>query len=175
MGRKKTTDGLESDKSRLREGRDFYRVGASRVKHGPSAELNPESVMENTVAKAVVDTAFRVHTALGPGMLESVYEVVLAHELREQGFEVERQVPIPIVYKDLTFQEGFRADLIVERAVIVELKSVDCLVPVHAKQLLTQLRLTKKRLGLLINFGAMHLKDNIRRLANGMDGPTPET
>ena len=174
MGRKKTTDGLESNKARLREGRDFYRVGVPRVKRAPSTEIGLESGLENLVAKAVVDTAFRVHTALRPGMLESVYEVVLAHELREQGFEVERQVPLPIIYKGLTFQEGFRADLIVDKAVIVELKSVDCLLPVHAKQLLTQLRLTKKRLGLLINFGAMHLKDNIRRLSNGMNGPVPE-
>ena len=128
---------------------------------------------ENEVARVVVDTAFQVHSALGPGLLETVYEVVLAHELRGVGFEVARQVPIPIVYKGMKFDEGFRADLIVAQKVIVELKSVDCLNPVHSKQLLTQLRFTKKRLGLLINFGAAHLKDDIRRVANGMDDPPP--
>ena len=129
---------------------------------------------ENEVAKSVVDAAFQVHTALGSGLLETVYEVILAHELRSMGFEVARQVPISIVYKGLKFEEGFRADLIVAESVILELKSVDCLNPVHAKQLLTQLRLTKKRLGLLINFGAAHLKNNIRRLANGLEEPSPE-
>ena len=129
---------------------------------------------ENEVAKSIVDAAFQVHIALGPGRLETVYEVVLAHELRSSGFEVVRQVPIPIIYKGLKFEEGFRADLIVAQSVIVELKSVDCLTAVHAKQLLTQLRLTNKRLGLLINFGAAHLKGNVRRLVNGLDEPPPE-
>ncbi|MBV9658124.1 MAG: GxxExxY protein [Verrucomicrobia bacterium] len=129
---------------------------------------------ENDVAKTIVDVAYHVHSALGPGLLETVYEVVLAHELRKRGLEVARQVPIPIVYDGLKFDEGFRADLVVGNLVIVELKSVDCLSAVHAKQLLTQLRLTKKRLGLLINFGAARLKDNIRRLANGLPKSPPE-
>lgn len=130
--------------------------------------------MENEIAKAVLDSAYAVHTALGPGLLESVYEVALAYELKDRGFEVRRQVPIPVVYRDIKFEEGFRADLEVERLVIVELKSIDCLNPVHAKQLLTQLRLANKRLGLLINFGSAHLKNNIRRLVNGLPEPPPE-
>ena len=123
---------------------------------------------ENEVAKVVVGAAMKVHRTLGPGLLESVYEVVLAHELEERGLEVERQVPIPIIYGRLKFDEGFRADLVVARLVIVELKSVDGLLLVHAKQLTTQLRLANKRLGLLINFSAVLLKDNIRRLVNGL-------
>lgn len=129
---------------------------------------------ENTVAKIVVDASYQVHSALGPGLLESVYEVVLAHELRKRGSEVVRQAPISITYDGLKFDEGFRADLVVQDLVIVELKSVDGLNAVHAKQLLTQLRLTKKRLSLLINFGAAHLKDNIRRLVNGLSESPPE-
>ncbi len=123
---------------------------------------------ENEAATVIVDAAMKVHKALGPGLLESVYEVVLAHELRKRGLEVARQVPIPIIYDGLRFDEGFRADLVVADLVIVELKSVDCLGAVHAKQLTTQLRLGNKRLGLLINFGAALLKENIRHLVNGL-------
>jgi GxxExxY protein len=121
---------------------------------------------ENEIAKIVVDAAFKVHTALGPGLLESVYEVVLARELEQRGLKVERQKPVPILYDNLKFDEGFRADLIVENSVIVELKSVETIVPVHKKQLLTYLRLTDKRLGLLINFGAALIKDGITRVVN---------
>ena len=92
---------------------------------------------ENEVAKAVVDSAFQVHTRLGPGLLESVYEVVLAYELKKRGLKVERQVPVPIVYEEIRFDEGFRADLIVEDKVVLELKSVETTAPVHKKQLLT--------------------------------------
>lgn len=123
---------------------------------------------ENHIAKAVLDAAFEVHTVLGPGLFESVYEVVLAHELRARGLSVERQVPIPIRYKELSFDEGFRADLLVADLVIVELKSVEALHPVHAKQVLTQLRLSGKRLGLLLNFGEVHLKNGVKRLVNGL-------
>lgn len=130
--------------------------------------------MENEIAKAVLDAAYLVHNALEPGLLESVYEVALAYELQERGYKVRRQVPIPIVYRGIKFEEGFRADLVVEGLVIIELKSLDCLSPVHAKQLLTQLRLADKRLGLLINFGSARLKDNIRRLVNGLPEPPPE-
>lgn len=123
---------------------------------------------ENHIAKAVLDAAFEVHTVLGPGLFESVYEVVLAHELRARGLSVERQVPIPIRYKELSFDEGFRADLLVADLVIVELKSVEALHPVHAKQVLTQLHLSGKRLGLLLNFGKVHLKNGVKRLVNGL-------
>ena len=130
---------------------------------------NPKTPLnENQLSKIILDAAFKVHTATGPGLLESVYEIILAHELRQQGLHVERQVPIPIRYDELTFDEGFRADLLVEGKVIVELKSVEQLIRVHSKQVLTQLRLSDRRLGLLINFGEVRLKDGIERIANGM-------
>lgn len=123
---------------------------------------------ENRIARAVLDAAFKIHTNLGPGMLESVYEAVLAYELAKLGFNVQRQVSVPIRYGELTFEEGFRLDLLVNERVIVELKSIESFAPVHPKQLLTQLRLSAKRLGLLINFGEVHLKDGIKRIANGI-------
>ncbi|MEY2528173.1 MAG: hypothetical protein QOJ05_263 [Verrucomicrobiota bacterium] len=122
---------------------------------------------ENEVAKAVLDAAFLVHTKLGSGLLESVYEVVLAHELRKVGLTVERQKAMPITYDGLLFEEGYRADLLVEKLVVVELKSVAALTAVHGKQVLTQLRLSGLKLGLLINFGEAHLKNGIKRIING--------
>jgi len=122
---------------------------------------------ENEVAKQVLDAAFAVHTKLGPGLLESVYEVVLAHELRKRGAAVERQKPIRIRYDGLIFDEGFRADLVIGSVVIVELKSVETLSAVHSKQLLTQLKLSGLKLGLLINFGEAYLKNGIKRVING--------
>lgn len=123
---------------------------------------------ENEIAKVVVDAAFKVHTSLGPGLLESVYETVLAVELRRRGLRVERQVSIAIEYEDLRFDDAFRADLIVEELVIVELKSIEAVRPVHGKQLLTDLRLSHRKLGLLINFGAPRMKDGITRVVNGL-------
>jgi len=123
---------------------------------------------ENDVAATIVDAALAVHIGIGPGLLETVYEVVLAHELRKRGLQVERQVPVPIVYDDLKFDEGFRADLVVEDIVIVELKSQEALLPVHSKQVLTQLRLSHRKLGLLINFGEALLKNGIKRIVNGL-------
>jgi GxxExxY protein len=114
-----------------------------------------------------------VHTKTGPGWLETVYEVILAHELRQRGLQVQRQVPIPIQYDELAFDEGFRADLLVEGKVIVELKSVEELLRVHSKQVLTQLRLSERRLGLLINFGQVHLKNGIERIVNGLPEEPP--
>lgn len=104
--------------------------------------------------------------SLGPGLLESAYLRVLEFELRQRGLSVEREVGVPIVYKQISFEEGFRADLIVDDTVIVELKSVEQLAPVHKKQLLTYLKLADKRLGLLINFGAPLIKDGIERIVN---------
>lgn len=124
---------------------------------------------ENEVAKAVVDACYRVHTGLGPGLLESVYEAVLAHELNKRGLSVQRQVAVPVVWEGMLLDEGFRADLIVEDSLIVEIKSVERSAPVHAKQLLTYLRLADKRLGLLVNFGERLIKDGIRRVANGLE------
>jgi len=123
---------------------------------------------ENEIAKIVVDVAFQIHKGLGPGLLESVYEIVLVHELKKRGLKVRRQVPVAIVYDGIKFDEGFRADLIVEEKVIVELKSVEKVVPVHKKQLLTYLRLADKRSGLLINFGSELIRDGISRVVNGL-------
>ena len=123
---------------------------------------------ENQLSKIILDAAFKVHTKTGPGLLESVYEVLLAHELRKQGIKVERQMPIPIRYDELVFEEGFRADLLVEDKVVVELKSVEKIARVHSKQVLTQLRLSDRKLGLLINFGEVHLRDGIERIVNGL-------
>jgi GxxExxY protein len=123
---------------------------------------------ENEIARVIVGAAFKIHTTLGPGLLESVYEAVLEYELQKRGLRVARQVPFPVVYEVVRLDEGFRADLIVEDKVIVELKSVEQVAPVHKKQLLTYLRLTDKRLGLLINFGAALIKDGISRVANNL-------
>ena len=123
---------------------------------------------ENEVAKQIVDAAYRIHTSLGPGLLESVYEVVLAFELENRGLRVVRQQAVPIVYQGTRIEIGFRADLIVEDKVIVEIKSVEHIAPVHKKQLLTHLRLADKRLGLLINFDVPLIKEGITRIANGM-------
>jgi GxxExxY protein len=123
---------------------------------------------ENEAAKQIVDAAYRIHTTLGPGLLESVYETVLAYELETRGLRIVRQQPIPIAYQGTRIEVGFRADLVVEDKVIVEIKSVEALAPIHKKQLLTHLRLAEKRLGLLINFNVMLIKDGITRIANGM-------
>lgn len=125
-------------------------------------------MIENEIATIVLESAFKVHSKLGPGLLESVYEAILAYELSRRGLEVQRQVSIPIRYGTLVFEEGCRADLVVAKRVIVELKSVEALAPVHLKQVLTQLRLGGYSLGLLINFGEVHLKDGIKRVVNGL-------
>jgi GxxExxY protein len=121
---------------------------------------------ENEIARAIVDAAYKVHSTLGPGLLESVYEAALAYELEQRGLAVAKQVPVPVAYGEVRLGEGFRADLIVEDKVIVELKAVEEVLPVHKKQLLTYLRLADKRLGLLINFGALLIKDGITRVVN---------
>jgi GxxExxY protein len=123
---------------------------------------------ENDISFAVRGAAFKVFNALGPGLLESVYEVALTYELRKMGHEVKNQVAVPMVYADLKLDVGFRLDLLVDELVIVELKSVEALLEVHHKQLLTYLRLTNKKLGLLISFNAQNLKDNIIRIVNNL-------
>lgn len=124
---------------------------------------------ENDVSAVVLDSAIAVHRALGPGLHESVYEVALAHVLRQRGLRVARQVPISITFEGITFDEGFRADLIVENLVLIELKSLERVAPVHKKVVLTYLRLSGLHLGLLINFGAPVLKDGFERLVNDLD------
>ena len=129
---------------------------------------------ENNIAKQILDAAFVVHTKLGPGLLESVYEIVLAYELKKRRVTAERQKPMPIVYDNIRFDEAFRSDLVVDGKVIAELKSTEALLPVQAKQLLTQLRLSGLKLGLLINFGEAHLKNGIKRVINGhLDADDP--
>jgi len=124
---------------------------------------------ENAVAKEIVDVAYRMHIALGPGLLESVYETVFASELQKRGLRITRQQPIPIVYEGTCFEIGFRADLVVEDKVIIEIKSIAEIAALHKKQLLTYLRLADKRLGLLINFNVAMIKDGITRIANGLE------
>ncbi len=122
----------------------------------------------NEIARIVVDSAIHVHKQLGPGLLESVYETVLKFVLEKRGLKVERQKTVPIVFEDLVIPEAFRADLVVEQLVVLELKSVEALAPVHAKQLMTYLRLLKYKLGFLLNFGAPVMKEGILRLVNGL-------
>lgn len=120
----------------------------------------------DVVSGHVLDVALRLHRDLGPGLLESVYEAVLAGRLVAMGYIVARQRPINIEFEGLRFEAAFRIDLLVDDRLVVEIKSVECLLPVHAKQLLTYLRLTKQPVGLLINFGAATLKEGVRRLVN---------
>ncbi|MBL0225471.1 MAG: GxxExxY protein [Geobacteraceae bacterium] len=123
---------------------------------------------ENQIATIVVDACFKVHTVLGPGLLESVYETALSYELQQRGLLVSRQQMIPVVYEGIVLDEGFRTDLIVEDKIILELKSLEAVSPVHKKQLLTYLRLSGKRLGFLVNFGSNLIKDGITRVVNGL-------
>jgi GxxExxY protein len=123
---------------------------------------------ENAIAKQVVDAAYNIHVELGPGLLETVYETVLAHELQSRGLDCIRQKRVPITFRGIDFDEGLRLDLLVEDKVIIEIKSVEHIAPVHRKQVLTYLRLTQKRLGLLLNFGQALMKDGIDRLVNNL-------
>ena len=122
---------------------------------------------ENEIGGIVVDCAVKVHMRLGPGLLESVYEAVLSYELQNKGLLIQKQVPIPITYDNLLFTEAFRADLIVDDKVILELKSVDRVTKAHKKQLLTYLRLSGRKVGYLLNFGEALMKDGIFRITNG--------
>ena len=124
---------------------------------------------ENDIAKIIVDSAYKIHVNLGPGLLESAYQAVLAYELKKCGLAVLQEQPVPLVYESVSLEIGYRADLIVENKVIVELKSVEKVAPVHKKQLLTYLRLADMRLGLLINFGASLIKQGITRVVNGLE------
>lgn len=123
---------------------------------------------ENEIGTVVVEVATQIHRELGPGLLESVYEVILARELSERGLEVRRQVPIPIAFRDLHSDEGFRADLIVGTKVVLELKSVETISRAHVKQLQTYLKLTGCKLGYLLNFSGALMKQGIVRIVNGL-------
>lgn len=121
---------------------------------------------ENEIAKIILDKSFEIHRALGPGLLESVYEKALEYELIQTGIFVVSQVPVPLIYKEIKFEAGFRLDLLVEHKVIVEVKAIESLAPVHFAQTLTYLKLSEKKLGLLLNFNVKYLKDGIHRIAN---------
>jgi GxxExxY protein len=121
---------------------------------------------ENELATIAVDVAYQIHTRLGPGLLESVYKAIMVHELRKRGLLVEFEIPVPVVWEEVQLEIGFRADIVVERKLILELKSVEQVARVHKKHLLTHLRLLNCRLGLLINFGTELIKDGISRVVD---------
>jgi GxxExxY protein len=120
----------------------------------------------NEISGAIIDSAMKVHTALGPGLLESTYEACLAFELADRGFQVRTQVALPVVYRSVKLEAGYRLDLLVEDSVIVELKAIESIIPIHEAQLLSYLKLSGKKLGLNINFNVVHLKDGIKRMVN---------
>ena len=123
---------------------------------------------ENEISKVVVDVAFQIHTSLGPGLLESVYQKVMVHELRKRGLDVAEEVPLPVVWDDVKLEVGFRVDILVNQKLVIELKSIERVAPVHKKVLLTYLRLSDCKLGLLINFGEELMKTGISRVVNGL-------
>jgi GxxExxY protein len=118
----------------------------------------------NEITGQVVDAAMKVHSALGPGLLESVYEACLAHELESRGLKVERQVSVPVVYDSVKLETGFRIDLLVQECLVVELKAVEQILPIHEAQIFTYLRLTGSRVGLLLNFNVVSMKKGIKRI-----------
>ncbi|MFN7259141.1 MAG: GxxExxY protein [Cyclobacteriaceae bacterium] len=123
---------------------------------------------ENELSRIIVHSCFKIHSELGPGLLESVYEELLSYELKKQNLNFSRQQGIPVVYENVKLDPGFRSDIIVENKVIVEIKSVELIAPVHQKQLLTYLRITGIKLGLLVNFNEALIKDGIQRIVNGL-------
>lgn len=125
---------------------------------------------QEAVGKAILTSAMKVHSAPGPGLLESAYEVCLAHELTNQGIAVERQVELPVIYGGIRLDAGYRLDILVERKVIVEVKAVEKLIPIHTAQILSYLKLSGHQLGFLLNFNVLHMKDGIRRVVNGLKG-----
>ncbi len=122
---------------------------------------------ENHISSEIIGAAIEVHKQLGPGLLESAYETCLAFELRKKGFKVERQIALPVIYKDVKLEAGYRIDLLVNDKVVIEVKSVDTLAPIHTAQIFTYLKLKELKLGLLINFNSVVVKDGIKRVING--------
>src|SRR5258707_10338042 len=123
---------------------------------------------ENELSKIILDAAFRVHSAVGPGLLESAYEACLAYELRNEGLTVLTQVPLPLIYREVRLDVGYRLDLLVEDVVVVEIKSVESLIAIHQAQVISYLRLSGKKLVILINFNPLRLLDGIRPVLNGL-------
>ena len=127
-----------------------------------------KNMTENEISKIVVNTSFQIHKEIGPGLFESVYEAILFYELTQQGLKVSKQQAIPVIWKEIKMDQGFRADLIVENKVLIEIKSVESIAPVHQKQVLTYLKLTGLKLGLLINFNEALIKNGITRIVNNL-------
>jgi GxxExxY protein len=123
----------------------------------------------NQITEAIIGAAMKVHSALGPGLLEKAYEVCLAHELRKNGFDVKTQVELPVIYDEVRVELGYRIDLLVNDCVVVELKCAEKIIPVYEAQVISYLKLSKKRVGLLINFHVRHLRDGIKRFIEGTD------
>ncbi|MCB0468543.1 MAG: GxxExxY protein [Aequorivita sp.] len=123
---------------------------------------------ENEISSKIIGASIEVHKQLGPGLLESTYEICLGHELKLMGLEVKQQVPLPVIYKDVKLNAGYRIDMIVENKVIIEIKSVDALAPIHTAQILTYLKLKDLKLGLLINFNEIKVIDGLKRIINGV-------
>jgi GxxExxY protein len=134
-----------------------------------ASPAHSHSVRINEITGAIVNSAMKVHSVLGPGLLESAYQASLAHELRSRGLEVAAQVPLPVVYEGCKLEVGYRIDLVVELRVVVEVKSVEAIHPIHEAQLLSYMRLSGIPVGLLINFNVLHLRDGIKRMVDGKD------
>jgi GxxExxY protein len=140
-----------------------------RNKIEPPRRQDRQVLIMNTIdeiASVIVDSAFKVHTKLGPGLLESAYEACLSHELKKRGLKVDRQIPQPVYYDDIIIDVGYRLDLLVNDSVIIELKAVENVLPIHQAQLMTYLKLSGKTLGFLINFNTVLIKNGIKRIAN---------
>ncbi|HMF58564.1 MAG TPA: GxxExxY protein [Pyrinomonadaceae bacterium] len=142
----------------------MHTIEEKRINHG--GHVGTRGIEHRQVSGAIIDAAMRGHSSLGAGLLESAYEACLVHELRKAGMKVEAQVCLPVVYDGVTIDVGYRIDLLVENMVIVELKAVERLLPIHQAQLLSYLKLSGKKVGLLINFNVLHLRDGIKRLVN---------
>jgi GxxExxY protein len=157
----KRESGDKSEKSEVEK-----KIIARRRKDAKKAEKY--NMDENQISKVIVDCCYKIHTRLGPGLLESVYLEILIYELKKLGLKCEKEVGIPVHYEDIKLDLGFRADVIVENLVIIELKAVEKIMPVHKKQLMTYLRLTRMKLGLLVNFNVNLIKDGIERVVHGL-------
>ena len=157
---------MDSALTRENEG---FQTGLTRSREGREENQFSERLNVEEISAIVVEAAFRLHRDLGPGLLESVYEAVLARVLQKRGLRVARQLPVSVEFEGMYLDEGFRADLVVDGRFVIELKSVETLAPVHSKQLLTYLRLMRLPVGLLINFGAATFKEGVKRIVNNHD------
>jgi GxxExxY protein len=142
----------------------FFTTKGHKVKHKVTQRQNQLTMDKEMIFKKVLDCSFKVHSVLGPGLLESAYTECLYFDLVQSGLKVEKQKPLPLVYKEVKLEAGYRIDLFVEDCIVIEIKSIDALADIHMAQILTYLKLSKCKLGLLANFNVLHLKDGIRRV-----------